>query len=98
VGLVVGAVGLGALAGGAAFGLDALHRRDEAGCHGTVCPDDASASALRTAQGSATWSTVLFVAGGALLGGGVAVWWLSLDKGSSHRGLLVTPGGVAGTF
>jgi hypothetical protein len=98
VGLVVAGVGLAALASGAAFGVDALHRRDEAGCRGTVCPDDASAGALRTAQTSATWSTVLFAAGGALLGGGVAVWWLSLDKGGARRGLLVTPGGVAGTF
>jgi hypothetical protein len=98
LGLVAAGVGVGALVAGGALGLDALHRKNDAGCSGTVCPDDASASALRSAQSSATWSTALFVAGGALLGGGIAVWWLSRDTPGAPSGLLVTPAGVAGTF
>jgi hypothetical protein len=95
VGLVIGGAGLGAIAAGGALGIDAMRRRDDAGCPGNVCPDATSANTLRDAKAAADWSTVLFIGGGALLAGGVTAWWLARDAGRPRAGLLVTPGGLA---
>jgi hypothetical protein len=98
VGLATAGIGVVALGVGTAFGVVAMNHRNSAGCPGNVCPDDGSASTLRGAKGSADVATALFIAGGALVGGGLAVWWLSAGTGPARTGVLVMPGGVAGTF
>jgi hypothetical protein len=97
VGLVTAGTGVAAIGAGAVLGLVAMHQRNDAGCPGNVCPDDTSASTLRSAKSSADASTALFIAGGALLAGGVAVWWLSAAS-HGRTGVLVTPAGVVGAF
>jgi hypothetical protein len=98
VAVVAAGAGLGALLVGGGFGIDAIHKRDSAGCPGNVCSDDASANELNGAKQSASWSTALLLTGGAVLAGGLVVWWLSQDRGPAAAGLLVTPAGIAGAF
>jgi hypothetical protein len=98
VGLVAAGAGVASLIAGSAFGVDAMRKRDAAGCAGTVCPDGGAASQLESAQTSAGWSTALLVTGGALVVGGLAVWWVSRDHGPAAAGMLVTPAGIAGVF
>jgi hypothetical protein len=97
-GLVTAGVGVVAAAFGAAFGVVAMNQRNDAGCPGNVCSNDGSASTLRSAKSSADVSTALFIAGGALAGGGLTIWWLSSGAGPKRTGLLVTPAGIAGDF
>jgi hypothetical protein len=97
-GLVIAGTGVVAAAFGAAFGVVAVNQRNDAGCPGNVCSNDGSASTLRSAKSSADVSTALFIAGGALAGGGLTIWWLSAGTGPKRTGLLVTPAGIAGDF
>jgi hypothetical protein len=79
-GFVAGGLGLAGIATGTAFGIAAVVRNNAAHCDSAnVCADP---QARRDAQGFADASTVAFVAGGALLGAGIAM-------------LLVAPGGDA---
>jgi hypothetical protein len=98
IGLAAAGAGLASLIAGGAFGVDAMRRRDAAGCANNVCPDDASAGQLNGAKTSADWSTALLVTGGALVAGGLAVWWVSRDHGPAAAGVLVTPAGISGAF
>ena len=98
VGLATAGVGVVAVGLGAAFGVFAMNQRNEAACPGNLCPSDGSASLLRGAKSSADVATALFIAGGALVGGGIAMWWLSPGTGTARTGVLVTPGGVVGSF
>jgi hypothetical protein len=97
-GLVTAGVGVAALGVGSAFGIVAMNQRNDAGCPGNVCPDEGGASTLRGAKSSANVSTALFIAGGALLGGGLTVWWLSRKSGGARTGVVVTPMGAVGIF
>jgi len=96
-GLVTAGVGIVAVGVGTAFGIAAMNQRNDAACPGNVCPDEGSASTLRGAKTSADVSTALFIAGGALLGSGLAVWWLAAGP-AARTGVLVTPMGAVGTF
>ena len=98
VGLATAGAGVVALGVGSTFGIVAMNQRNDAGCPGNVCSSDGSASTLRGAKSSADVATALFIAGGALVGGGLVVWWLSAGTGSARTGVLVTPAGVVGTF
>jgi hypothetical protein len=98
VGLVIAGAGLGAIAVGGALGIDAMRRRDDAGCPGNVCPDTTSANTLRDAKTAADWSTVLLIGGGVLLAGGVAASWLSRDSAPARAGLVVTPAGLTASY
>ena len=98
VGLAAAGVGLASVAVGSVLGVEAMHQRDEAGCPGNVCPGYDAADTLRSAKSAANWSTALFIAGGALVGGGISVWWLTRDHGSSAAAVLFTPGGAVGRF
>jgi len=98
IGLVAAGAGVGALAVGGALGLLAMHQRDEAGCPGNLCPDYGSADTLRTAKATASWSTALFIAGGAVLAGGGSLWWFSRDQGGGGVRAVATPLGIAGSF
>ena len=90
VGLIAGGVGLAAIAGGAAFGIDALRKRDDAHCPANACPDAAAAASLQSAKTSANWSSALFATGAALVAGGVVLW---VFVGANHAAVGGTWGG-----
>jgi hypothetical protein len=92
LGVVTGVVGLGGIAVGSVFGLIAKGHQSDAGphCNGTVC-DTSGLSDLSDARSAATVSTIGFIAGGAVLAGGV-VLYLVAPRASSGTGLVVAPG------
>jgi hypothetical protein len=92
LGVVVAAVGLGGVAAGSVFGVLAGSHKSDAWphCSGTQC-DATGISDLSDARRAATVSTIGFIAGGALLAGGV-VLYLVAPRGSPATGLLVAPG------
>ena len=76
VGLVVAGVGAVGLGVGAYFGGLAKSRLDESnelGCDGASCPPDA-ADKRNDARDAGNVSTVFFLAGGALVAGGLGLW------------------------
>jgi hypothetical protein len=84
VGVVLGSVGLAGLAAGSVFGLLAKKHLDDSNghCTGAVC-DSTGVSAVSDARSSATVSTIAFIAGGALLAGGVVVYLVAPRSGRS---------------
>jgi hypothetical protein len=94
--IAAGGTGLVAFGVGAIFGVDAISKRSDAHCQGTTCPDDASAATLHDAKTAANAATLAFVAGGVLLGGGVALWLVAPGAKSAEARLYVAPaiGGV----
>jgi hypothetical protein len=92
LGVVTAGVGLAGIAVGSVFGVIAKGHLSDAGphCSGTEC-DVTGVPALSDARSAATVSTVGFIAGGALLAGGV-VLYLVAPHGSPGTGLLVSPG------
>jgi hypothetical protein len=92
LGVVTGVVGLGGIAVGSVFGLFARGHQSDAGphCNGSVC-DATGVSDLDDARSAAQVSTLGFVAGGAVLAGGV-VLYLVAPRASSTTGLVVAPG------
>ena len=84
--------GAGGVALGAAafFGIEALRKRSDAGCDGTVCPTDASASTLHDAKSAATASTALIVVGGALLATGVTLYIFAPSERTTSTALART--------
>jgi len=92
LGVVAGVAGLGGIAVGSIFGLMAKSHLSDAGphCNGTVC-DTTGLSDLNDATSAATVSTIAFIAGGAVLAGGV-VLYLVAPRGSPGTGLVVAPG------
>jgi hypothetical protein len=76
VGYAVGAVGVVGLAVGVVSGLSAIsaNQRSKKACPTSgICADDAARSDADSARSAATVSTVGFIAGGALLGAGIAL-------------------------
>lgn len=96
-GLITAGVGVAGIAVGTVFGLRASSQQDEAGCPGNLCRDDASADKLRSANDSASLSTIGFVAGGILLAGGLAVWLFAPD-GRPSSAARAPFRGLGGTF
>ena len=92
LGLVVAGVGVAGIAVGSVFGFVAKGHDNDAGphCTGTEC-DALGISALSDARSAATVSTLTFIAGGAVLTGGV-VLYLVAPRAPSATGLVVTPG------
>jgi hypothetical protein len=90
--VVAGGVGVAGLAVGGVFGFVAKGHNDDAAAHcaGSQC-DATGISLLDQARSAATVSTVGFVAGGALLAGGV-VLWLTAPRAPSSTGLVIAPG------
>lgn len=91
-GIIVGAVGLVTLGVGTAFGLSAKSKNDDAAsmCSGLECRDPRALTLTDEARSQATISTFGFVAGGALLAGGV-VLYLVAPKSESKTALHVAP-------
>jgi hypothetical protein len=93
IGLIVGGAGIAALGAGAFFGLSASSTHDDALSHcnalrqcdsdGLKLGDDASSQA--------TVSTIAFIAGGALVAGGAALFRLAPRGSSRARGFRVMP-------
>ena len=74
-GLVIAAGGLGGLATGSVLGLLAMAKNSQAHCDAkNVCADPQE---RRDAQGIAVGSTIAFVAGGALVAGGAALFLIA---------------------
>jgi hypothetical protein len=96
IGLVAAGAGVVSLGAGAAFGLVAKSKNDQSnssGCNGDNCTA-AAASTRRDALGAANVSTVLFVVGGVLAAGGLALWLVS--PSGDGAGVAVSPVALGG--
>jgi hypothetical protein len=94
LGLVVGGVGVAGLAVGSVFGLMASSKWSSAKADcGAGCGPNAPAQNERSdAQSAATIATIGFVAGGALVAGGLALFLTAPSRSSSGpTGLRVVP-------
>lgn len=85
VGLIIAGAGVVGLGLGTVFGVVASSKQSDSGCNGTKCPDDTSKGKLDDAISAATKSTVFFIAGGALLAGGLTLYFVA-PRTSSSRG------------
>jgi hypothetical protein len=99
-GLVAGGVGLAAVGAGAYFGLNAMSLNDDsaAHCNGNNLCDDTGVGLRDDAIGSATISTVLFIAGGAALTGGILLYVTapsSPDAAAPTTGIVLGPSSAA---
>jgi hypothetical protein len=92
IGIVIGAVGVAGLATGATFGLIAKSKNDQAlqNCRTPTLCSPTGLSLTSDAKDAATVSTVAFIAGGALVAGGLVVW-LSAPAPSSRTGVRLAP-------
>jgi len=101
VGLVTAGAGLVTLGVGTYFGLDAKSKNDQSNTSGCKSNNDCTPSAAairRDAITAGNISTVLFVAGGVLAAGGVALWLLApalhTDGAVVSASPLIVPGGA----
>ncbi len=98
IGLVAGAVGVGALAAGTVFGLlaQSAWNRSSGACNAASCPESTRPQAQSDRQTAVTdgnVSTVAFVAGGVLVAGGITLFLASPSPQGRPRavGLRVAP-------
>lgn len=77
-----GALGVVGLGIGTALGISALSKKSEAACNGDACQTDAQTNLLLSAKSTGNLSTIFMIAGGALVAGGVVLWFL---KPSEHK-------------
>lgn len=98
IGIAVGGVGLVGIGLGTYFGLHAIDKDKKADekCSETVCQEPADFDNADAAKKSATASTISFVAGGALVAGGVLLYFLAPSKSSSVSLAPVVAPGYAG--
>jgi hypothetical protein len=84
-GLVIGALGLAGVGTSMGLGAAAKSQNDQANtyCHGAACTDQRGVNAAQQAGTFATASTVTFVSGLVLLGGGV-IMVIAAPRGGSH--------------
>lgn len=87
-GLIAGGAGVVGLGIGAAFGLVAMSKNGDvkAMCTIPACPDARGPALADEARSAATVSTIGFVAGGALLAGGVALYLTAPKREPRARG------------
>lgn len=92
LGVLVAGVGVAGIAVGSVFGVMAGSQKNDAAsqCNGSVC-NATGISDLNDARTKATVLTVGFIAGGALLAGGV-VLYLVAPRAPTRTGLGVGPG------
>lgn len=98
IGIAVGGVGLVGIGLGTYFGLNAINKDKKADekCSPTVCQEPADFDNADAAKTSATASTVSFIAGGALVAGGVLLYFLAPSEPSSVSLTPVVAPGYAG--
>ncbi len=103
-GIIVGGVGLAGLAVGTVFGLQARSKWNSADCPGNLCKSEGDQTRAEDAKQFATVSTWSFVAGGALMAAGTALWLTASDglgarevAGSGPMELRVSPAAGDGT-
>ncbi len=84
IGIIVGGVGLAGLAVGSAFGLQARSKWNGADCPNNLCVSEADQARAEDAKQFASISTWSFVAGGALMAAGAALW-LTAPDGTNAR-------------
>jgi tetratricopeptide (TPR) repeat protein len=104
-GIIVGVLGVAGLGTSFALGYVAKTKNDSANalCNGSACPSEAGVSLAQTAGTYATASTAAFVAGLALVGGGIVLYAVAPRGAPASRtaGIFVAPsvdrtgGGVA---
>jgi hypothetical protein len=82
VGYGVGALGIVGLGLGAAWGGQALEAKSEPGCRSGVCTTEAAAQVQRDGHAAGDRSTIAFVAGSALMAGGITLWLLAPRAGA----------------
>jgi tetratricopeptide (TPR) repeat protein len=96
--LALAGSGLIALGVGAGFAISAASQSDtwKRDCDGNVCQTQSGVDAAHRAADRATIATVAMAAGGALLAGGAAIWWLGPRREEAPRvALRVMPVGAA---
>jgi tetratricopeptide (TPR) repeat protein len=96
--LALAGSGVIALGIGAGFGISAASQSDtwKRDCDGNVCQTQSGVNAAHTAADRARVATIALAAGGALLAGGAAIWWLGPRREQSPRvALQVVPTGAA---
>ena len=96
--LALAGTGVIALGVGAGFALSAASQSDtwKHDCDGNVCQTQRGVDAAHTAADRAQVATIALAAGGALLAGGAAVWWLGAKPEESPRvALQIVPVGPA---
>ena len=98
VGVAVGGAGLVGIGLGTYFGLHAINKDKKADekCSETICQEPADFDNADAAKKAATASTVSFIAGGALVAGGVLLYFLAPSKSSSVSLAPVVAPGYAG--
>lgn len=100
-GLVVGALGVVGLGVGTAFGIRAVTKNSESntsGCVDNACPPDAKQARLDAIKAANT-ATVAFVAGGALVAGGITLLVVGSEHGEARpqaRLSVTGPGAMRG--
>jgi hypothetical protein len=92
VGIVLGALGVAGLATGGVFGLIAMSKNNQAlqNCRTPTLCNPTGLSLTSDAKNAATVSTVAFIAGGALVAGGL-VLWLAAPTSSARMGVRMAP-------
>ena len=85
-GIAMGGVGIVGLVVGTVFGLTAKSKNDDAGksCAGSACRSQDAVALTDDARSAATMSTVSFILGGALIGGGAALYFLAPPSGGKR--------------
>jgi hypothetical protein len=81
----LGGAGIVSVGLGVVWGLQAIRAKHEPGCHSGTCDTDAEAQVQRDGVAAGNQSTVAFIAGGALVAGGVTLWLLAPRAESSPR-------------
>lgn len=92
-GIITGLVGVVGVGVGVFEGLGAKSQHDtavNAGCSKSTCPDEKGAQSERDASSAATISTIGFVAGGALMLGGAAMYFLAPAKPKDSADAITT--------
>jgi tetratricopeptide (TPR) repeat protein len=90
VGIVTGTVGLVGLGVGAVAGVVAMNKNNDAGklCNGNACTSQDAITLTSDARSAASVSTVSFIAGGALLVSGAALFLFAPTVGPAKTGSI----------
>jgi tetratricopeptide (TPR) repeat protein len=90
IGLVTGAIGIVGLGVGTVAGIMAVNKNNDAGslCNGNACRSQDALTLTSDARSAASVSTVSFIAGGALLAAGAALFLFAPTVGPAKTGTV----------